>query len=91
MVNVHYFLSSGEAYDASQCDENIRNGDVLVIKEEEVVGWLLDAWPVAITREHGEFHLPAVGKDPREFDNGKWVESISKAEQTAKELGYDIR
>lgn len=58
MPNVHYFDSSGEAYDASQCYDNIHDGDVLVVKSEKVVGILVEAWPVAITPNFGEFHVP---------------------------------
>jgi hypothetical protein len=52
---VHRFGSTGEAYDACQCDEGIRDGDVLVVEPEGVVG-VADTWPFAVTRETGVLH-----------------------------------
>lgn len=49
------FGDTGEAYDACQCDENIKNGDTLLIVEEKVAG-LAWAWPIAVTEEAGAFH-----------------------------------
>jgi hypothetical protein len=54
---LHTFETTGEAYDASQTDDRIRDGDILHVPTEDVVGILLEAWPVAITEKHGEFHL----------------------------------
>lgn len=59
MPNVHTFESTGEAYDASQCDDAIRDGDVLVVASEGVIGFLAAAWPIAIVfpdDDPGEFH-----------------------------------
>lgn len=53
---IHIFDTSGEAYDACQCDENINQGDLLYIPSEGIVG-LADTWPIAITKECGAFHL----------------------------------
>ncbi|MFB6846221.1 hypothetical protein ACFCXS_15350 [Streptomyces sp. NPDC056373] len=50
------FASTEEAYDASQCAAEIRNGDVLVVEDEQAVAFMHDAWPVAVTTAHGEFH-----------------------------------
>lgn len=54
---VHKFESSSEAYDASQTDDLIRDGDVLVC-EDGVVGFLCSAWPVAVSSTRGQFHSP---------------------------------
>lgn len=54
-MTIHYFDGTGEAYDACQCDENIKTGDTLVIESEGVVG-LAWAWPVAVSKAHGHFH-----------------------------------
>jgi hypothetical protein len=70
MVGVHKFCSTGEAYDASQCDDAIKDGDVLVVADERVVGILVEAWPVAISEATGEFHRGA-----SEFDWAK-VETV---------------
>jgi hypothetical protein len=53
---VHLFDTSSDAYDASQCRENIHDGDILAALPERVVGFLHKAWPVAVTRNHGAFH-----------------------------------
>lgn len=75
MVKVHTFDDTGEAYDASQWDENISHGDVLVVESERVVGVLVEAWPVALTAEHGTFHTI---RDPKTFDWSK-VNSVDHA------------
>lgn len=55
---VHRFDSTGEAYDATQCDENIQRGDILLIESERVVG-VADTWPFAVTPTHGHLHALA--------------------------------
>ena len=55
-MTVHIFASSDEAYDASQCRDDIHDGDILVIPCEGVAGWLDKAWPIAATRNVGAFH-----------------------------------
>lgn len=56
---VHTFDSTGDAYDASQTDDAIRDGDVLHVPSEEVTGFLHQAWPVAVTPLVGKFHAAA--------------------------------
>jgi hypothetical protein len=57
---VHEFESTSCAYDMSQCDDAIHDGDVLVVRSENAVAILLSAWPTAVTAlvagEH--FHVP---------------------------------
>jgi hypothetical protein len=53
---VHTFRSTGEAYDASQTDDTIKDGDVLHVPSEHVTGFLYQAWPMALSTEHGAFH-----------------------------------
>ncbi|WP_292052574.1 hypothetical protein [Mesorhizobium sp.] len=55
-IRIHFFDSTGDAYDMTQCDENIKNGDTLVIVDEKVVG-LADTWPVAVTKNAGHLHI----------------------------------
>jgi hypothetical protein len=50
------FEDTATAYNASQCSEGIRSGDVLVVEAEQAVAYLDRAWPVAVTTAHGEFH-----------------------------------
>lgn len=58
--SIHTFDSTGEAYDACQCDESIKNGDILHVPSEGVVG-VADTWPVAVTIAFGKLHTPAEG------------------------------
>lgn len=52
----YLFNDSGEAYDATQCrDELAENGHALVIPSEGVVG-LSYTWPVAVTAKQGQLH-----------------------------------
>jgi hypothetical protein len=37
-MSIHTFDDTGEAYDACQCDDNIKTGDTLVIRENEYRG-----------------------------------------------------
>ncbi|MCL6302840.1 hypothetical protein [Streptomyces kronopolitis] len=85
---VHHFRSTGEAYDASQCREDIADGDVLVIEREQVVGFLRRAWPGAITAGHGE--LATFTADPRTIDDGRYAASVDLAEQIARDLGAPL-
>lgn len=91
---VHEFTDSGQAYDSSQCSDDIEMGDVLVIKEERVVGFLLSAWPVAVTKAHGKFHAftdphhPAI--KPNAQDSRDWTASHDAAVKVARELGYPL-
>lgn len=54
-VKIHYFDDTRSAYDACMCSDDIETGDILLILDEKVVG-LADTWPIAITKETGEFH-----------------------------------
>lgn len=85
---VHRFADTEDAYDATQCRDDILDGDVLVIESECVVGFLDAAWPLAITAAHGEFHhlmIPA-----REHKGGRFTASAELAERIAAELGFEL-
>lgn len=64
-MKIHVFDSSTEAYDAAQCNDNIEEGDVLVVPSEDIAGFLYRARPVAITQATGSFHTA----DPKMYDN----------------------
>ncbi|MFD5763615.1 hypothetical protein ACFWIZ_53015 [Streptomyces sp. NPDC127044] len=86
---VHRFAgTSAEAYDATQCRDDIRDGDVLVVEAEGVVGFLDAAWPVAITKAHGEFH--GLKGPAREYHDGRFAASAEVAERIAAELGFPL-
>jgi hypothetical protein len=55
-VKSHTFTDSGAAYNQTQWDDNIHSGDVLVVPSEKVVGFLLEAWPCAVTKARGHLH-----------------------------------
>jgi hypothetical protein len=94
-VTAHSFDTTGDAYDRTQCDDRIRHGDVLVIESESVVGILVEAWPVAITAEHGEFHTvlaawdwAKVTKNGRPDETSDMSESLRVAKALAGEKGF---
>lgn len=53
---IHRFSSTGEAYDSSQTHSTIIDGDILSVPSERVVGVLVEAWPIAVGENSGEFH-----------------------------------
>ncbi|WP_372672631.1 hypothetical protein [Amycolatopsis kentuckyensis] len=50
------FYDTGAAYNASQSNDSIEDGAVLVAESDKVVGILIQAWPTAITTAYGAFH-----------------------------------
>ncbi|MDX2813388.1 hypothetical protein PV410_12595 [Streptomyces sp. PA03-5A] len=85
---IHRFWDSATAYDATQCREDINDGDVLVVEEEQVVGFLVEAWPHSITEEHGEFHALTIPVG--DYRDGKYVEAAARAAKIARELGCPV-
>ena len=57
-------VDSGEAYDWTQCSDKIKDGDVLIVPSEGIVGFLYRAWPVAIK---GQGHFDGPIKDRAVF------------------------
>lgn len=82
------FFDTVDAYNATQCNEDIKNGDVLIIEGDSVVGFLVDAWPVAITEAHGELH--ALREPAGDWRNGDYLESAVRAAKIAREMGFAI-
>ncbi|UXX93949.1 hypothetical protein N7U49_21305 [Streptomyces sp. AD2-2] len=81
------FYSTGEAYGAVQCREEIRDGDVLVVERENVVG-IAQTWPFALTEEFGQLHT--LKPDFRTYKDGAYVASIPVAEREAARLGVPL-
>lgn len=50
-IQIHIFETSGQAYDSSQCDDSIHDGDLLVVPSERALAILCKAWPVALTEQ----------------------------------------
>lgn len=82
---IHRFASTGEAYDATQCDDEIRNGDVLVIVPEGVVG-IADTWPFAVTKNFGELHRLHDHDTIRTYQDGRFAGSADLAEQAIADM-----
>ena len=63
MHRVHHFTSTRLAYDACFDDPHVREGDVLVIAREQIVG-LASSDPIAVTTGHGYLRtIPAMSRD----------------------------
>lgn len=86
---VHRFDSTHEAYNATQWNDEIRDGDVLVIAPEKVVGILNEAWPFALTVRHGELHTLSVPVG--DVNDGKYAESARVAAEQARALNAALR
>lgn len=62
-MKIHIFDSSSDAYNLTQCEEKIGNGDILIVPAENVFGFLMKAWPVATSEEVGNFHSWPSGQE----------------------------
>jgi hypothetical protein len=81
-VRIFTFDNTSEAYDETQTNEEISDGDVLVVPTENVVGYLVEAWPVAVTRERGAFH------SWKEFEvDEEYVDAHATAQDVARVVG----
>lgn len=86
---VHYFLDAHSGYDATQCDERIKDGDVLVVESAGIVGILYDvAWPVALT-EAGAAEWGAFRDDARPDE--RYAGQIEKAVALATDKGFALQ
>jgi len=88
MANVHKFDCTSDAYNAVQCDENIKNGDLLFIPSEKVIG-IAYTWPFAVTKSHGALHTVANNADGRAVTN-EFRRSMIEACQFADDLGFEL-
>ncbi|MFD7661283.1 hypothetical protein [Streptomyces sp. NPDC059788] len=83
------FYSTGEAYGAVQCRDDIQDGDVLVIEREQVIG-IADTWPFALTENHGDLHTLKDHVDPRTLEGGKYASGEALAEREAARLNVPL-
>lgn len=83
------FYSTGEAYGAVQCRDEIRDGDVLVIEREQVVG-IAHTGPFALTEKYGDLHTLKEHLDPRTWEDGKYAPGVVVAEREAARLGVPL-
>ena len=83
----HAFASTGNAYDAVQCDEAISTGDTLVVLTEEVVGVAM-TWPFAVTETCGKLHALS---PPRPGESLAEVAcALRHAADLARRLGFPL-
>jgi hypothetical protein len=80
----HQFETSVEAYDRSQCDETISDGDVLIVTRENRAAVLVSAWPVIVIGPAHDprgpaFHELDDGVDWLSFEGGRYVEAAAYA------------
>jgi hypothetical protein len=84
-MRIFTFDNTSDAYDETQTNEEISDGDVLVVPSENVVGYLVQAWPVTVTRERGAFHS-WVEFGPDE----EYALSHSTAQDVARVVGFAL-
>lgn len=88
---IHEFETTGEAYDATQCDDNIADGDVLLIAREGVVA-IADTWPLAVTVAAGKLHTPGDGLTlERSLERRAALTGIAAAKAVAAKHGFAVR
>ncbi|MGW4731791.1 hypothetical protein ACWEQC_21955 [Streptomyces shenzhenensis] len=87
---VWHFASTADARAAAD-QEQVADGDVVVVESERAVGFVVVIGPVAITEQHGAFDAYSkLGKPAREYCKGVYTPSAERAEQVAIELGYKL-
>jgi len=72
-------------YDGTQCNEEIKDGDVLLC--DNGVGIMVKAWPVSISNNRLDFHVLANHLTWETFEDGKYLESYKLA--IAQNFGGD--
>ena len=90
-VQEHMFPDTGTAYDTSQWNEDIHDGDVLIVPSEGVVGFMLSAWPIAVTEEPGYFHqLNTPGELSDDNYTSARQDGFERAVEIAKQKGWPL-
>lgn len=80
MIRSFSFPDCGTAYDSSQTNEDIRDGDVLLVPSEGRAAVLVEAWPtLAYGTEPGCFHTLDDHTDWTRFVNGTYLSSAVTA------------
>lgn len=87
---VHHFTDSSTAYDVCMSSDDVKDGDVLLIASEGVIGVLTNAHPVALTEAHGELHPMVPRYKIREMNGGRYVPSADLAQFTADQMGWSL-
>jgi hypothetical protein len=87
MPQIHEFDDSGWAYDESQCNESIKDGDILVSPEDIAI--LFQAWPVSIhdyVPHESKFHGWKRPGDWLNWDENPEAEAYLQSYLIAKEI-----
>ena len=84
-VTVHTFMSTGEAYDYSQCRDDIKDGDVLWVPGNHDAAVLCSAWPVSVRKDYitdinTRFHVLKPDTTWNQYEDGKYRASARIAE-----------
>ena len=85
MTMVHFFADSGEAYDHSQCSDEVKDGAVLVTPDSTAI--LCGAWPVVVCGKCEHFHALSEGMTWDRFESGKYLNSVYEAQRFARLFG----
>ena len=90
----HAFATTGNAYDASQCDEAILTGDTLIVLAEQVVAIAM-TWPFAVTQAHGNLHAlsaPREGETLADLARSLHVSAgdFEHAAEIARRFGFPL-
>ncbi|MFE0765403.1 hypothetical protein [Streptomyces smyrnaeus] len=85
---VHRFDCTADCYDQTQWNDEIHDGDVLVIESESVIAILNRAWPAALTAQNGELHK--LTEPAYEIEGGRYAASVEKAAEQAAACGVDL-
>jgi hypothetical protein len=92
-VKVHNFpdaVSGEHLYAYTQCTDGVLDGDVFVGKDIGIVGYMTEAWPVAVTVEVGGLHTLLAESFFDEDYAHQYGESIRIAVGEAKRLGFAV-
>lgn len=88
-MKIHVFENEIEAYDASQCDERIQDGDVLVAIAEKATAVLIKAWPTTVVRGTAqELHQLRPEASWLETEGGRYAKSATEALLEAQVRGW---
>ncbi len=85
-----HILDVDFAYDQTQTRDGIDSGDTLIAGE--VVGFLCDAWHIAVTANAGQSHRIVEGGDPQAFyaTSAMKPSAIETAVACAREKGLTL-
>lgn len=102
-MRTHEFENTKDAYDATQCDEEVKDGELILVESEKVVG-VVWTWPFAVTEEKGELHGAPAGVERQadeinryciktfgDKDRGEmWRNSVKEAVKLAESKGWKV-